>query len=86
MKIKLVLSEKGIEQAIKEYENWQKTLETRIEQFVKRLSEMGVEVAKIRFTAAVYDGADLFQHSERVRRDCSANESRSCGNLCESVV
>lgn len=22
--------------------------------------------------AAVYDGADLFQHSERVRRDCSA--------------
>lgn len=24
MKIKLVLSEKGIEQAIKEYENWQK--------------------------------------------------------------
>ena len=35
---------------------------------------------------AVYDGADLFQHSERVRRDCSANESRSCGNLCESVV
>ena len=56
MKIKLALSEKGIEQAIKEYENWQKTLETRIEQFVKRLSEMGVEVAKIRFTAAVYDG------------------------------
>ena len=41
MKIKLALSEKGIEQAIKEYENWQKTLETRIEQFVKRLSEMG---------------------------------------------
>ena len=30
MKIKLALSEKGIEQAIKEYENWQKTLETRI--------------------------------------------------------
>lgn len=27
MKIKLALSEKGIEQAIKEYENWQKTLE-----------------------------------------------------------
>ena len=24
--------------------------------------------------------------SERVRRDCSSNESRSCGNLCESVV
>ena len=55
MKIKLALSEKGIEQAIKEYENWHKTLETHIEQFVKRLSEMGVEVAKIRFTAAVYD-------------------------------
>ena len=30
MKIKLALSEKGIEQAIKEYENWQKTLETRM--------------------------------------------------------
>ena len=36
--------------------------------------------------AAVYDGTDLFQYSERVRRDCSSNESRSCGNLCESVV
>ena len=36
--------------------------------------------------AGVYDGADLFQYSERVRRDCSANESRGCGNLCESVV
>ena len=56
MKIKLNLSDAGIKQAQKEYGEWRKTLETRIEQFVKRLSEMGVEVAKIRFTAAVYDG------------------------------
>lgn len=56
MKIKLNLSDAGIKQAQKEYDEWRKTLETRIEQFVKRLSEMGAEVAKIRFTAAVYDG------------------------------
>lgn len=68
MKIKLALSEKGIEQAIKEYENWQKTLETRIEQFVKRLSEMGAEVAKIRFTAAVYDG-DMSDIAVQVEHD-----------------
>ena len=73
MKIKLALSEKGIEQAIKEYENWQKTLETRIEQFVKRLSEMGAKVAKIRFTAAVYDGdmgditVQVEQHGKKPR-------------------
>ena len=35
---------------------------------------------------AVYDGADLFQYSARVRRDGSSNESRSCGNLCEPVI
>lgn len=56
MKIKLNLSDAGIKQAQKEYDEWRKTLETRIEQFVKRLSEMGAEVAKIRFTSAVYDG------------------------------
>ena len=56
MKIKLNLSDAGIKQAQKEYDEWRKTLETRIEQFVKRLSEMGAEVAKIRSTAAVYDG------------------------------
>ena len=38
------------------------------------------------WVAAVYDGADLFQYSARVRRDCSANESRGCGNLCKSAV
>ena len=56
MKIKLNLSDAGIKQAQKEYDEWRKTLETRIEQFVKKLSDTGAEVAKLRFTAAVYDG------------------------------
>lgn len=46
MKIKLALSEKGIEQAIKEYENWQKTLETRIEQFVKDCQKWGQKLPR----------------------------------------
>lgn len=46
MKIKLNLSDAGIKQAQKEYDEWRKTLETRIEQFVKRLSEMGQKLPR----------------------------------------
>lgn len=56
MKIRVRLSPKGIEDAIKEVNEYKHSLESRLESFVARLADMGYQVAKARFTSAIYDG------------------------------
>lgn len=56
MRIHVRLSPKGIETAIKEIEAYKKAVQSRIETLVSRLADMGYQVAKARFTSAIYDG------------------------------
>lgn len=56
MRIRVRLSPKGIESAVKELEAYKRQVESRIEILVSRLADLGYQVAKARFTNAVYDG------------------------------
>ena len=56
--IKVKLSEKGIDEAIKELENWYEWLIDKTKEFVKVLSDNGVEIARVNFGKAVYDGTN----------------------------
>lgn len=46
---------KELKKSLKEYKAWQ---EKRVRLFLERLGELGVEIASVKFTTAVYDGAN----------------------------
>lgn len=56
--IKVKLTEKSIDNAIKECENCKKWLIDRTRKFVKALGEEGVNIASVKFSDAVYDGTN----------------------------
>lgn len=56
MRIKVSLSPNGIKQAQKQLAEYKAALKSRLEIFVKRLCEEGVDVARVRFDSAAYDG------------------------------
>lgn len=56
MRIKVRLSEKGIQQARKELQAYKAAVNERMKEFSRRLAMEGYEVARIRFSAAQYDG------------------------------
>ena len=56
--IKVPLTAKGIDNLIKEIKSYQKWLEEKTKEFVKALGDEGVEVAKVRFQSAEYDGTN----------------------------
>lgn len=56
MRIKVRLSQKGIKQAQRELHEYRQALNSRLQEFVRRLTLEGYEVAKLKFSAAAYDG------------------------------
>lgn len=56
MRIKVRLSQKGIKQAQRELQEYRQALNSRLQEFARRLAMEGYEVAKLRFSAAEYDG------------------------------
>ena len=56
--IKVKLSEKGIDEAIKELEDWYEWLQEKAQEFVYELAAIGVEIAKVNFGKAIYDGTN----------------------------
>ena len=56
--VKMSLSTKSIEQAIKELKEYRDSLERRREQLLKELAYIGVREASVRFTTAMYDGVN----------------------------
>jgi hypothetical protein len=56
--IKMGLSTASIAQAIKELKAYQKSLETKTQQLLEKLGEIGVKEASVRFTTAIYDGVN----------------------------
>jgi hypothetical protein len=56
--IKTGLSTASIAQAIKELKAYQKSLETKTQQLLEKLGEIGVKEASVRFTTAIYDGVN----------------------------
>ena len=56
MKIKVPLSDKGIETAYKEVERYRVDFANRVETFVRLLAEHGMNAAKIKFYNVPYDG------------------------------
>lgn len=56
MKIKVSLSPRSIERAIKELEDYKKWLTEKSSELCRRLAEVGVEVATAEFSAVDYDG------------------------------
>ena len=71
-KVKIPLTVKGIEQAIKAVEDYKIWLKERSQVLLDRLAQAGFEVASARFAKAVYDGTNdasvsLETRSEGVR-------------------
>lgn len=58
MKISVPLSTSGIRDAISQVKQYKAELDSRLNLFVKRLAEEGLEVAKIRFASAEYAGTN----------------------------
>jgi len=56
--IKVTLSEKSIDNAIKELKNYKTWLKECTEKFIQALGEEGVQVATAKFQTAVYDGTN----------------------------
>lgn len=56
MKIKVRLSDAGLEQAEKDIRKYKTALNTKAQQFARALAEKGLAVAKIRFANAKYSG------------------------------
>lgn len=56
MRVKVRLSQKGIKQAQRELQEYRQALNRRLQEFARRLAMEGYEVAKLRFSAAKYDG------------------------------
>ena len=49
---------KSIQNAIDELENFKKFIKERVPIFIQRLADEGVEIAKVRFSQAQYDGTN----------------------------
>lgn len=56
MRIKVRLSPQSIKQAQKEIQEYKAALNSRLQEFAKRLAMEGYEVARMRFSTAQYDG------------------------------
>ena len=56
--IKMNLSTKSIDQAIKELKAFRNSLESKKEQLLEELANIGVREASVRFTTAMYDGVN----------------------------
>jgi hypothetical protein len=56
--IKMNLSTKSIDQAIKELKAFRNSLESKKEQLLEELANIGVKEASVRFTTAMYDGVN----------------------------
>ena len=56
--IKVPLTEQGINKAIQELEDYKKWLKEKTQEFLKALSDEGVQVAKAKFESAIYDGTN----------------------------
>lgn len=56
--IKMELSDKGIDNAIKELNKYKKWLKDGTEKFIKALGDEGVQIASAKFQRAVYDGTN----------------------------
>lgn len=54
--ISLELSDQGIKQAIRELTKYKQDIDRKCEELVRRLSEVGLNVATAKFSAAVYAG------------------------------
>ena len=64
--IRLTLTPDSIGAAIREYAAWRKDIESKTKEFVQALAEEGVEVARVGFSEAVYDGTnDVTCHVEK---------------------
>ena len=67
--IKVKLTPAGIDQAIKELEDYKKWLVTKTKEFVQALADEGMEIAKAKFGNAVYDGTNDVSVSVEQRGD-----------------
>lgn len=56
--IKVELSQKGIDKAIKELNDYKKWLKDCTEKFLKALADEGAQIATAKFQRAVYDGTN----------------------------
>ena len=56
--IRMSLSTKSISQAIKELKAYRDSLESRKQQLLDELANIGVREASVRFTTAIYDGVN----------------------------
>lgn len=66
MRIKLTLSPDGIKRAQEEVLAYKSLLDERLEEFVRRLADIGVDVASAKFSTAQYDGDnDVTVHMEQ---------------------
>ena len=67
--IKVKLTPAGIDQAIKELEDYKKWLVTKTKEFVQALADEGMEITKAKFGNAVYDGTNDVSVSVEQRGD-----------------
>ena len=67
--IKVSLNERSIDRAIKELNDYKKWLLDKTKEFVKALADEGVEIAKVKFAQAVYDGTNDVSCSVEERGD-----------------
>lgn len=54
--IKIELSERGIDKMIKEIQKYEKFVNSKVEEFLNRLTSEGARIAQMRFDIAFYDG------------------------------
>ena len=57
--IKLKLTSRGIDKAIKELEEWQKWIEEKTKDFLYELSKEGIQIMSAKFSEAIYDGSNV---------------------------
>ena len=57
-RISIGLSEKDIDRAIKELEQYKRELDKKLQRFTEGLAMLGLREASIRFTTAMYDGVN----------------------------
>ena len=57
-RISIGLSEKDIDRAIKELEQYKRGLDKKLQRFTEGLAMLGLREASIRFTTAMYDGVN----------------------------
>lgn len=56
MKINLVLSQRGVQDAIQQVRDFKNRLNERTDEFIRRLADIGLDVAQVRFANAEYAG------------------------------